>query len=144
MIKSIILCGLFLVSTANAIERQVVPCEEAGIGLTTLVTPVAENSRQFYNGQVSVYLVDTIEPACCSAGIAIVLPDAESELGDAKCLAVLNQSSIGLNAAQARYSPSKGLSIEMPASEQDDAGNRIPSPLKLRINLKSSMVTLEE
>ena len=137
-----VLFGFLLVSTANAMDRAVVPCADAGIGLTTLVTPVGENSRQFYNGQVSVYLVDTIEPACCSSGVAIVLPDAQSELGDAKCLAVLYQSSIDLNASEASYSPAKGLLIEMPASEQDDAGNQTPSPLKLRVNLKSSTVTL--
>jgi hypothetical protein len=138
-----ILFGLLLASTAHAVERQVVPCDDAGVGLRTLVTPVGENSRQFYNGEVSVYLVDTIEPACCSSGVAIVLPDAQSEMGDAMCMAVLYQVGIDLKAAQASYSPAKGLLIQMPASEQDDSGNEIQHPLKLRINLKSSTVTLE-
>jgi hypothetical protein len=144
MLRRSLLIFLVLASKANAIDRAVVPCDEAGIGLTSLVTPVGDNSRQFYNGQVSVYLVDTIEPACCSAGVAIVLPDAESELGDSKCFAVLYQSTIDLKAARANYSPANGLLIEMPAKEQDDAGNQISKPLKLRVNLKSSAATLEE
>ncbi len=53
-------------------------CEEAGVGLASIATPIAKNHVALYEGQVTVYNIDQIEPACCSKGIAVVLPAART------------------------------------------------------------------
>lgn len=145
MIKSGILTFALLTSSANAFEREVVLCKDALIGLTSLATPAGANSRQFYEGKVDVYGVETSEPACCTAGVAVVLPDVNSEVGDKKCVAVLHQNGIDVENALASYDASRGLLIEMNTTEYIDGTNvRAGEPLKLRVNLKNSTVTLEE
>ena len=139
-----LLLSATVASSATAVDRQVVDCDEAHIGLTSLVTPVSGNSHSFYEGRVTFYTLDRIEPVCCAAGVAVVLPDAESELGDTKCLAVLDLNSVDVRNARASYGR-RGLLVEMETTAyDDDDGSSVPAePLKLRINLKNSTVTLE-
>ncbi len=56
---------------------EVKSCEEAHVGLTTLIAPVAKNSRTYKDDKISVYAVDTVEPVCCAAGVAVVIPDVD-------------------------------------------------------------------
>lgn len=136
--------GVFAQAKSDAFGREVVSCEEAGLGLTSLMTPASENSRSFYNDRVVLYRTDTVEPACCSYGIAIVLPDVKSELGDVKCLAVVHLSGVDLKNAKSSYDPNKGLRIELATKKYNDGGFSEGGPqLNLRINLQNSTVTLE-
>src|SRR4051812_49044255 len=80
------LASLTLSYTAGAVEVR--SCKDAGIDITALVPPPVGTTRSFANGRIVIYTVDTEEPAACSAGLAIVMPDIESEWGGAKCVAI--------------------------------------------------------
>lgn len=142
---------LFAAAPALAQEPpQVRSCEDAYVGITSLVTPVGDNSRGFYNDEsgdgprVYIYNVDTIEPAAHSAGLAFVIPDNDSELGDSKCLAIIQLTSVDITKAKASYD-AKGLHLEIPKQDYDgDTGTSKPgAPLKVRIDLKASAVVVE-
>jgi len=138
---------LLMICTATpclALDHEVRPCSDAGVDLRTLMTPVAKNSLSLYEGKVIVYNVDTIEPACCSSGIAVVLPDVKDEQGGNACMALTGYTSIDVTKAKRSYDAAKGMLLELPTQTRTDEGQ--PGPLvttKLRINLANSNVTLE-
>lgn len=127
-------------------SNEIKDCAQSGIGINTLVAPVAENNRSFYNGKVNIYKVDTIEPACCSAGLAIVLPDVASEIGDTKCVSITGLGGVDVKNATSTYNPSTGLTVILPTSAYDpETGRQNPSKaLSLKINLKDSSVQVEK
>lgn len=139
----IFMIASMLAHAAAAVEVE--NCDEASIGISSLVTPVADNTRSFYNGQVHVYRVDHLEPACCSAGVAIVMPDVKSEIGDSKCVVVKHLPGIDVRGAKASYDPSKGLLLSFPTSTYDPEKGHLQGgqPLNLRINLRDSSVKAE-
>jgi hypothetical protein len=118
-------------------------CRDAGIGIETLVTPVAKNVRSFYNNRVQIYNIDTIEPAAGPAGIAIVLPDNDDPLGGSKCFAIRNFGEIDIKAARVAYDPAKGLSLSIPTRSTDsETGRSKPGPqLNVLTDLQRSSVT---
>jgi len=127
-----------------ALDHAVKPCGDAGVDLRTLMTPVAKNSISLYDGKVAVYNVDTIEPACCSSGIAVVLPDVNDQLGGNTCMALIGYTSIDVTKAKRSYDAARGMLLELPTQTRTDEGQ--PGSLvttKLRINLATSNVTLE-
>lgn len=130
---------------AQARERTVVDCKENGVGIEDLMIPSSAAPRSFYNEQVWVYTVDRLEPACCSLGVAVVLPDAADPVGGAKCLAVLNLSGVNVSQARSSYDSVRGLLLEIPTSKYNPGNGSWSAgdPLKLRINLQSSSVTIE-
>lgn len=149
MLKILVLLALVSANVAQA--QEVKSCDEVGVGLTTLVTPVAKNSRGLYFDKsldahrVYVYNVDLIEPAAASGGLAFVLPDHESEVGDSKCLAITYLTGVDVMNATISYDDSKGVLLTIPAFEYDhETGDLKPSaPLKVRVSLKFSSVTIE-
>ena len=141
LLTLVLMLTLGHIATAVQVEN----CDEAYIGISSLVTPVTKNTRSFYNGQVNAYRVDHIEPACCSAGVAIVLPDVNSEVGDNKCVVVKNLPGVDVHGASSSYDPNKGLLLTFPTSIYDPEKGHMPGgqPLNLRINLKDSSVKAE-
>jgi hypothetical protein len=97
-----------------------------------------------YEGQVTVYNIDQIEPACCSKGIAVVLPDREDPLGGSACTAIVGFASADATKAKRSYDANRGVLLEM-ATQAFDADSRLrPGPaLKLRIHLGRSKVSVE-
>lgn len=152
MLKFGLVAALLAISTPAFAQEppSVRSCEDAYVGITSLVTPVADNSRGFYNDEsgggprVYVYNVDTIEPAAHSAGLAFIIPDKDSELGDSKCLAIIQLTSVDITKAKASYDGA-GLHLEVPKDDYDnDTGTSKPgAPLKVRIDLKASTVEIE-
>jgi hypothetical protein len=125
-------------------DAELRPCDEAGIGLTTLVQPVASNQIALYEGKVILYNVDTIEPACCSAGLAVVLPDKDDPLGGSQCFAVIGLGAVDVTTARRSYDPARGLLVELATSTIGENGERIlGETLHLRINLADTTVRLE-
>lgn len=119
-------------------------CEEANVGITALIAPVAKNSRSYKDDKVSVYAVDTIEPACCAAGVAVVIPDVADELGGSKCLAVVGVASVQLDEAVSEDDPAKGLLISIPTRVFNEAADSAPGePIKLRIDVEKGTLILE-
>jgi hypothetical protein len=141
--------GLFLVmvlaSGAQAFERKVVSCQRAKIGLTTLIGPIGETTRYFHDGRVAVYTVDLLDPMCCSAGIAIVLPEVNGPTGgEMKCVAILGSFGVDVKNARSSFNPVSGLLIEVDTREYQGTKDSIPGkPIKVRVNIENSKVSLE-
>lgn len=127
---------------ARAIEVK--SCDEANVGLTELIAPVAKNSRTFKNDKISIYAVDTVEPVCCAAGVAVVIPDVGDELGGNKCLAAVGVASVQLDEATVEDDATKGLLITIPAHVFSEAADSVPGdPIRLRINVEKGTVAAE-
>ncbi len=110
---------LLLVEPASALEVK--SCEDANVGLTELIAPVGKNSRTYNDDKVSLYIIDMVEPVCCAAGVAVVIPDVEDELGGNKCLAVVGVASVQLDEAASEDDPAKGLLITIPTRVFNEA-----------------------
>ena len=120
------------------------PCEDVGVGLTSLVTPLAKHHLLLYDGKVVVYNVDTIEPACCSGGVAVVMPDKDDPLGGSSCSAVVGIGSVDVTKAKRTYDPARGLLLDAQTQRYDGESGLKPGPqLKIRIDLNASRVSIE-
>jgi hypothetical protein len=133
---------LLLVEPASALEVK--SCEDANVGLTELIAPVGKNSRTYKDDKVSLYVIDMVEPVCCAAGVAVVIPDVEDELGANKCLAVVGVASVQLDEAASEDDATKGLLITIPTRVFNEAADSAPgAPMKLRVNVEKGTLTLE-
>jgi len=143
--KRLMLAGialaLFWTPAAAAQPRGALDCEEAGVGLWS-IAPGEDGSglRSFYNGQVTVIAVDTIEPAAAPSGIAIVMPgeEREDEPPSPACWAFVGYDRIDLAAARAEYDPAEGLMLTLPTWRWDEQRQESePSaPLRIRIDVR--------
>lgn len=134
--------ALLPVASATALELK--SCDDANVGLTELIAPVAKNSRSFKDDKVSVYAVDMVEPVCCSAGVAVVLPDLSDELGGNQCMAVVGVASVQLDEVTTEDDPAKGMLISIPTRVFSEAANSAPgTPIRLRINVDKGTVAAE-
>lgn len=119
-------------------------CREAGVGIESIARPFEKAHISLYEGKVDAYNVDTVEPACCSSGIAVVLPAKGDPSGGSNCWAVIGLASIDVTAAKRSYDRAKGLLLVMPTRRGDANGDAFEGPpLKLRINLGEGTVSLE-
>jgi hypothetical protein len=119
-------------------------CEDANVTIAELVPPAAKRSRTFKDDKISIYEVDTVEPVCCAAGVAIVIPDIEDVLGGNKCVAVVGVASVELGEAAVQDDPDKGLLLSIPTRRFNEAADSAPGePIKLRINVDKGTVTTE-
>jgi len=137
-----------MIATANAQAQEVRSCNDVSVGIETLVTPVANNVRTFYNNRIQIYNIDTIEPAAAPAGIVIVLPSSPEDdpIGGSKCLAIRGFSAINIKAARAAYDPAKGLSLSIPTRKFDPETDKFKSGprLNISINLQRFEVTIAD
>ena len=141
--KCFLLTALLLIA-GPAAALEVKPCDEAHVGLTELIAPVGKNSRTYKDDKVSVYVVDTVEPVCCAAGVAVVMPDVADELGGNKCLAVVGVASVQLDEAATEDDPAKGLLVTIPTRVFNETSDSAPgAPLKLRIDIDRGTLTAE-
>lgn len=133
---------LLLAEPAAALEVKT--CDEAHVSLTELIAPVGKNSRTYKDDKVGVYVVDTVEPVCCAAGVAVVMPDVADELGGNKCLAVVGVASVQLDEATTEDDPAKGLLVTIPTRVFNETSDSAPgAPLKLRINVDQGTLAAE-
>lgn len=140
-------CALTLLLTsfaAPSLAAEIRDCRNANVDLTSIVMPPSANVVTTYDGKVVLYNVDIIEPDCCSAAIAIVLPDVESELHISKCVAITGFREIDIVRAPRSYDPRRGLLIKVPTVVSTNNGDGAHGPtLHIRINLATSSVELE-
>lgn len=100
-------------------------CETFEANARNLVLPAEEGVRTFADGAIRFLLLDTGgEPACCSMHLLVSLPASEGP-GDV-CGLISNEGTFGyqdiaLREARARYDPSVGLTVEVPATVYGDA-----------------------
>jgi len=144
MLRSLLFTLAVLTCASHAAALEVKSCDDANIGLTELIAPVAKNSRTFKDDKVSVYVVDTVEPVCCAAGVAIVLPNPQDELGGSTCVAVVGVASVQLDETTAVDDPAKGLRLSIPTRVFNDAADSAPGePMRLHIDVDKGTVDLE-
>ena len=127
-----------------AAALEIKSCDDAHVGLTELIAPVASNSKTYKDGKISLYAVDTVEPVCCAAGVALVIPDISDETGGNQCLAVVGVASVQLDETTTEDDAQKGLLLTIPTRVFNEAADSAPgAPLKLRINVDEGTVALE-
>ncbi|MDX2287944.1 MAG: hypothetical protein NW217_03895 [Hyphomicrobiaceae bacterium] len=142
------LLAVVVMSSAHARAGQtpkVAPCEDAHVGISSLIAPVANNSRSFYDGRVMVYAVDQGEPVCCSYGVTIVMALPEADGGGLQCIAAMGASGLALERLTTSYDAARGLLLSIPARwhDADTDTYRDGRPFKLRINMAAGTVTAE-
>jgi hypothetical protein len=144
MRRMLLLSAMSCLAVSPAWSSELKPCDEAGVGLASILAPVAQNSVMLYEGKVTAYNIDTIEPACCAGGIAVVLPDVKDELGGSTCVALIGFGHIDVTKAKRSYDKTKGLLLELQTQKIGEGGGLVPDKaLKLRINLGTSGVSIE-
>jgi len=139
-----LLTSVLLLVAQSVSALEIKTCEAANVGLTALIPPVASNSRTYKDDKISIYAIDAVEPVCCAAGVAIVVPDVGDELGGNNCLAVLGFASVQLDEAVTEDDPSRGLLVTIPTRVFNEAADSAPGqPLKLRIDVGKGTVAAE-
>ena len=112
-------------------------CDDLGVGLWAVVAGADRSGiRTYYDGQVTVFQVDTIEPAAAPSGVAFVIPDRPDAEGNPtpQCSAIINFSSVDVSAAQARYDARTGLTLTIPTQDFDGERSVPGTPIRVRIN----------
>ncbi len=139
-IRSLVALALLACPAAGLAQTsELFPCDEAGVGLESVAVGAdLSGVRNFYRGNVTLFALDTIEPACCSAGIAIVMPaepHGNEPVGFA-CWAIKGLAAVDLGAARSSYDPRRGLTLTIPTRGYDpETGATIPGePIRLRID----------
>ena len=136
--RYLILSAAAMAAPATAAGSGLQPCEDLGVGLWAVVAGADRGGiRTYYDGQVTVFELDTVEPAAAPAGVAFVIPDRPDVEGipSPQCWAIINYTAVEVRRAQARYDPTAGLTLTIPAQGYD--GERaIPAPpIRVRINV---------
>ena len=139
MSKWAALAALAWPATANAQRSGLSSCEETGVDLTNVAVGADLGGvRNYYEGLVTLFAIDTVEPACCASGVAVVMPaepHGDEPVGFA-CWAIKGAASIDLRAARSSYDPRRGLTVTIPARDYDpDTGGTVPGePIRLSID----------
>ncbi len=68
------LASFLVLATGVAAAEPLPSCEEAGLGIEDVVGIDGTHAKAYLEGNVVLRAVDTVEPACCSSGVAIVTP----------------------------------------------------------------------
>ncbi len=119
--------------------RTLVPCEQLELGLESVaVGEDLSGVRTFYQGQVTLFLIDRVEPACCAYGVAVVMPAPPSEgsLEGMRCWAIFGYAGVDLRGARASYQPREGLTVSIPIRDYvpETGGTSPGAPVRLRID----------
>lgn len=115
---------------------------------TYVMEPWEESTRTFYNGQVRLVLVDTDgEPACCSTWLVAIFPNVEDELGGRTCRMVGSGEGMGftgvdMKGVKSAYDAATGLTLTVPVRRMIDGDAIVNETVKLRLDLRTSTLTL--
>ncbi len=136
--------GAVMLWSFPAAALSVKDCRNAGVGIESIGRPIEKSHVALYDGKVDAYNIDTVEPACCSSGIAVVLAAKDDPSGGSNCWAVIGLVSVDVTTAKRSYDKTKGLLLVMPTKRNTTQGEATAGPpLKLRINLGEGTVSLE-
>ena len=148
--------AVLAMSASPALAIGVYPCGELN-RVQNLVGPWGQFSKSFYEGEVLVAVIDTIEPAAAALHLIVLMPppDGEAEYRPA-CYAISatagTEDSYGMGFSgmdwdnlKGDYDPAKGLLLSVPVSIFDgDAGEGKPAGLaKVRINMAERTIKPE-
>ena len=128
-------------AAAGAQDRTLVECGALELDLrSAAVGADLSGVRSFYRGDVTLFLIDRVEPACCSLGVAVVMPEqVEEGPGDVQCWAVSGYAGVDVRGATARYDAARGLMLTIPVQdyEPETGGTRRGEPIRLRIDART-------
>jgi hypothetical protein len=131
-----------------AAAAVVVECDTPVANARNLARPVAENVREFSNGEVVLLQLLLDEPACCGAHLMVLWPDPE--VGYARCALVTTEDGVGWSGlamvdAQASYDPEQGLAVPIPGQRwAAEADTFLPFRLDVTLNRAEGAVAAEE
>ena len=126
-------------ATAQAPMRRLVPCEQLALRLESVaVGGDLSGVRTYYEGRVTLMQLDLVEPACCSFGLAIVMPappQGDEPVG-MTCWTMWGYAGVDVAGAQSRYDPAIGLTLGVPTLDYDpETGATWTGPtIRLRID----------
>jgi len=117
-------------------------CEDARVGLRDLAIGRSSGARTFYEGDVLVMRIDQVEPAAAASGIVILAMIPDGEPGARRCLAATQFAYLDLDRATSAYDPREGLTLSIPARDNDPAGTSIAGkPLVVKINRATGAIS---
>ena len=126
-------------AAAQAPMRSLVPCDQLSLGLESVSVGADRGGvRTYYDGQVTLMALDLVEPACCSFGLAIVMPappHGDEPVG-MTCWTKWGYASVDVAGTQSRYDPATGLTLAIPTLDYDpETGATSTGPtIRLRID----------
>ncbi len=115
----------------------------------TVVEPWSDATRTFANGKIRIALLDTAEPACCSAHLAILAPDPNDELGLRQCKTLsdggefMGFQAIDIARIKSSYNAAKDLLLSVPVERYIDGIQSNKAVIGVRINQATGAVTIE-
>lgn len=120
-------------------------CDGFTASARNLMMPPSESIRQFANGAVRLYWLDTTEPACCSSHLMVIQPAPNDPYE--MCTLVSASENLGfggmdLSGAAANYEPTVGLTVSIPVNVWEGDGPD-PATLYVVINQGAGTVTTE-
>ena len=124
---------------AQAPMRSLVPCDQLALRLESVAVGAdLSGVRTYYEGGVTLMLLDLVEPACCAFGLAIVMPapPQDDEPVGMTCWTKWGYAGVDVAATQSRYDPASGLTLTVPTLDYDnDTGGTLAGPpIRLRID----------
>lgn len=131
---------------ASAQTHELVDCEgqwQASIQ-NIWITDNGGGIRTFYNGAIRVIRIDTEEPAAASAGLVILMPEAQGWEGipGTVCRVLWGFGSVDVDHIRSSYDPERGLTLTVPTSMMDSSGIG-QNPRDIRILINAARATAE-
>lgn len=128
---------------ANAAELTAQDCKSVGVDLTSVGFPI--EAKSYFNRQVRVFKVDTIETAAASSGLAIIKPKPNDQILIENCFVVTGFTDVKFSKVKSVFSAKAGLEVTMPVDQYNpESGKGEPAgDLKLTIKLTSQNSSLK-
>ena len=143
MIRFAAVAAVFaLASAATAEPAALSECDGYTASARNLMMPPSESIRQFANGAVRLYWLDTTEPACCSSHLMVIQPAPNDPYE--MCTLVSASENLGfggmnLAEAEANYEPTVGLTVSIPVNIWEGDG---PDPAMLYVVINQGAGTV--
>jgi hypothetical protein len=149
VMKKLMMALALATATSPALAEATISQCAGPARVDAIVEPWSKATRTFANGAIRLVLLDTIEPACCYAHLAILAPNPGDELGARQCVALSDGSewtgfqSIDLAGAKSSYDPAKGLLLSIPVERYIDGIRSHKAVIDVRINQATGAITLD-
>lgn len=134
---------LVLLFSFQAFSLEVRTCEEANVGIADLLDPTEKrNYRVFLKGDLTLYVVDQVEPTCCSIGLVVVSYEPETDVPTCKVVMGLNNIDLRYASVTPINKDSDTYKIDVNVNMYDaENGGSLPTQ-SLLLDFDSSLNTL--
>lgn len=117
--------------TAFSSAAVVEDCSEGRFGISSIVP---KSEKTYANGEITMYELDSIEPAASAQAIAINIWVNSEEMPYMDCKLVTGLTSVGWENKVSEYVDGLGLVIKVPVSEMNAEGGFDNYTLKLVVD----------